>query len=208
MKAKVALNLTNLDNRAKLARLQKVITKLTGNAALPNPNPSLPATQAAHDAAEDQLDLIDQKEQELVQLRLTRDLLMETAMNNYDQLGSFVENKSSGDPAIITGGGFDVVGERQPAPPVGQVMNLTLTHSDHEGAVDAAWNRDRSARSYEVQASPDPMSASSWTPNQIAPRSTCTIQNQSPSSKLWVRVRAIGSDGPGLWSDPAAIIVV
>lgn len=208
MNAKVSLNLRGLDNRGQLAKLQKAITKLDGNAALPNPNPPLPDAQAAHDAAEDQLNLIDQKEQELVQLRLVRDTRMETAMGKYDQLGSFVENKSNGDPAIITGGGFDVAGDRQPAPPVGQVMNLTLTHGDHEGAVDAAWNRDKSARSYEVQTSPEPMSATSWVPNQIAPRSACTIQNQTPGSKLWVRVRAIGNDGAGLWSDPAVIIAV
>ena len=78
---------------------------------------------------------------------------------------------------------------------------------DHDGLVDTSWNRDKSARSYEVQTSVEPMSVTSWTPNQIAPRSGCTISGQALGTKLWVRVRAIGGDLPGDWSDPAAIII-
>jgi hypothetical protein len=208
MKAKVSLNLRSLDARGQLAKLQTAITKLTGNAALPNPNPSLIISQAAHDAAQAKLDLIDAKEQELVQLRLERDAAMEAAMDIYDQLGSFVENKSNGDPVIITGGGYDTVGERQPAPPVGQVMNLRLTHGDQEGWVDVAWNRIKSARSYMVELSADPLGPNTWQPNQIAPRSTCTIKGLTLGAKVWVRVRAVGGESPGLWSDPATIIVV
>ena len=100
-----------------------------------------------------------------------------------------------------------MAGSPTPAPPVGQILNLVLTHGDHDGATDASWNRDKSAYSYEVQTSPDPMTATSWVPNQIAPQSSCTLETQPVGAKLWVRVRAIGTDGPGLWSDPACIIV-
>lgn len=86
-------------------------------------------------------------------------------------------------------------------------MNLVLTHSDHDGAVDVGWHRDKSAYSYEVQISLDPITATSWVTNQIAPISSCTIENQTIGTKLWVRVRAVGTDNPGLWSDPAFIIV-
>jgi hypothetical protein len=207
MNAKVALNLYGLDNRGKLAKLQKAVTKCGEAPALVNPLPPLPECQTAHDAAETQLDLIDTKEAELRNLRLVRDQLMNEALSKYGSLGSCVENKSLGDPAFIAAKGYDVAGTPTPAPPVGRITNLSLSHSDHDGAVDASWDRDRSAFSYEVQTSADPMTAISWVTNHISPRSTCTLSALTSASRIWVRVRAIGSGAPGEWSDPAAIVV-
>ena len=207
MKAKVALNLSGLDAWGQLARLQTAITKLTGNAALPNPNPTLAVAQAQHDAAKTMLDTIDAKEAELTNLRLQRDQLVRVAMDTYDSLGSFVENKSAGDAAIITGAGFDVAGPRTPAPPVGQVLNLVVTAGDNEGTLDAGWDRDRSARSYEVQTSVDPVTPASWLPRLTAPKSSCTLAGLPSGTRTWVRVRAIGADAPGPWSDPAVKMV-
>lgn len=203
MKAKVALNLRGLDSRGQLAKLQTAITKMTGNAAVPSPNPTLPNAQASHDAAKVSLDTIDTKEAELVTLRLQRDALMQTAMDNYDSLGSFVENKSNGDATIITGAGFDVVGARTPADPVSQVLNLVLTEGDNDGTLDAAWDRDPSAKSYEIQTSPDPVAGGSWTFKQIATKSFATITGLTSGARVWVRVRSVGSDENGPWSDPA-----
>ncbi len=72
-------------------------------------------------------------------LRIQRDQLLQTAIENYDSLGSFVENKSNGDATIITGAGFDVVGARTPLGPVSQVLNLVLTEGDNDGSLDASW---------------------------------------------------------------------
>lgn len=204
MKSKVALNLRGLDSRGQLAKLQKAITKMTGNAAVANSNPTLAVAQASHDAAKSALDLVDTKESELVTLRVTRDNSMQAALDNYDLLGSFVENKSSGEAAIITGAGFDVVGARTPADPVSQVLNLVLTAGDNDGSLDAAWDRDPSAKSYEIQTSPDPVAAgASWTFKQIAAKSYAAIMGLTSGAKIWVRVRSVGSDENGPWSDPA-----
>ena len=207
MKAKVALNLGNLTPRAKLAKLQTAITKCGEAPALANPTPPLATCTTNHDAAEAILDLIDAKEAELVNLRVQRDQAMDLAMSNYATLGSCVETASQGDPAGITKNGFDVASDGSAKPPVGQTMNLVLTHGDTDGSVDVSWNRDKSAKSSEVQTSPDPVTPTSWVPNQIVTKSSCTILNQPIGSKLWVRVRGHGKDGPGLWSDPALIIV-
>ena len=89
------------------------------------------------------------------------------------------------------------------APPVGQVLNLVVTAGDNEGSLDVAWDRDRSARSYEVQTSPDPATASSWVARLTAPKSSTTLAGLSSGARIWVRVRAVGSDSTGPWSDPA-----
>ena len=208
MKAKVALNIFGLKDRPILAKYQTAITKCTGNADIGTANPTVIVCQASHDAAEAKLDEIDAAEQALVGLRGERDQLMEAAVADFTQLGSCVENKSGGDPVIIANAGFEVAGAPTTKPPVSKVLNLVLTHGDTDGASDAAWHRDKSARGYEVQASPDPMSDSTWVANQIATKSSCVITGKTVGSKLWVRVRALGVNNSfGLWSDPAMIIV-
>ena len=207
MNAKVALNIKSLKPREKLAKFQTGITKCGAAPVLANPTPTLLVCQSSHDSTKTMLDSIDAKEAELTNMRIQRDQLLNTAMGNYSALGACVEAGSLGDPAFITAKGFDVASDPSALPDVGRVMNLVLTHGDHDGLVDAMWNRDRSARSYEVQTSTDPMSATSWVANQIATRSSCTIAGQALGTKLWVRVRAIGTGDPGDWSDPAFIIV-
>ena len=209
MNAKIALNLYGLDARAKLAKYQTAITKCGEAPVLSNAKPTLIECQASHDAADTVLKLIAAKEVELTNLRIQRDQLIDAAMSDYSTLGSCVEAESGGDPAVITKNGYDVAGSGTPSatPHVTQPMNLVLTHGDHDSAVDVAWHRDKQARSTEVQTSPDPMTATSWVPNQIATKSSCTIENQVPATKLWVRARSIRKDGPGLWSEPAFIIV-
>ena len=207
MNAKVATNLGGLNPRGKLAKLKTAITKCGTAPALANPTPPLATCTTNHDAAEALLDTIDTKEADLINLRVQRDQAMTTAMANYASLGASVQAASQGDPAFITAKGFDLASSGGSAPPVGQITNLVLTHGDTDGAVDVAWNRDKSAKSYEVQTSPEPMTDSTWVPNQIAAKSSCTITGKTVGSKLWVRVRGTGKDGPGLWSEPVMIIV-
>jgi hypothetical protein len=207
MNAKVALNTGNLSPRDKLVKFKKAITACGMAPALASPAPALTVCTTSHDAADAMLDQIETEEGVLQNLRTQRDQLMGVAMANHATLGSCVQTASAGDPAVITKNGFDVATAPTSAPPVGQIMNLVLTHGEMDGEVDAAWNRDKSSRSYEVQTSPDPMTPTSWAPNQIATKSTCAIPNQTIGSKLWARVRGHGKDSPGLWSDPAAIIV-
>ena len=209
MNAKIALNLTNLKPREKLAKYQTAITKCGDAPVLPNAKPTLIECQASHDAADAVLKLIDQKEKELINLRIQRDQLIDAAMSDYGTLGACVQANSGGDPAYITAKGYDVAGSGSPVVPANllQPMNLVLTHGDHDGAVDVSWHRDKLARSTEVQICLDPLSPTKWIPNQIATKSSCTIENQVPGTKLWVQARSIRKDGPGLWSEPAFIIV-
>ena len=114
MKAKVALNLTYLKPREQLAKFQAAINKCTGNTAIGTTNPTLTNCQSSLDAAKGVLDNIDAEELKLTNLRVQRDQSLEMAMSAYGLLGSFVENKSNGDPAVITSAGCDVAGTRTP----------------------------------------------------------------------------------------------
>jgi hypothetical protein len=95
---------------------------------------------------------------------------------------------------------------RASATPVGvpaQAANMTLTAGDFDGTLDAAWDAVPGARSYEIRASPDPMSATSWVNKLTVTKSSATLPGLTSGAKTWMRVRAIGAAGPGPWSDPA-----
>ena len=208
MNDKVALNLKGLKPREQLAKFQKAVTKSGEAPILPNPNPTLLVCTAGNAALKDNLDQIDLLEQSLTNLRITRDQLLAVATSNYAALGACVESYAQGDPAIITQYGYDVAGlPGTVTPNVEHVASISLTHGDHDGATDVSWHRDKLARSTEVQTSPEPMTDATWVQDQIATISSCTIINKPIGSKLWVRIRSITAHVPGLWSEPAFIIV-
>lgn len=47
-----------------------------------------------------------------------------------------------------------------------------------------------------------------WLPGGIFPNSRAMLLKGLPHARdIWVRVRVVGTNGPGPWSDPAAILV-
>src|SRR4051812_20833276 len=61
------------------------------------------------------------------------------------------------------------------------------------------WTRTPAALSYEVQTSLD---GSQWSSGSKF-SGTRAVLLLGPGRRWWVRVRAIGQDGPGVWSDPS-----
>jgi hypothetical protein len=83
-----------------------------------------------------------------------------------------------------------------------------VTAGDNEGTLDASWDPVRGAASYEIQTSVDPVSGTSWTFKQSATKSSATIAGLTSGTKMWARVRAVGSgNSTGPWSDPATKVV-
>lgn len=203
MNAKVALNTKGLDPRQKLAKFQTSITKMTGNALVPTPNPTLAVAQDHHDEAKAVLDQIDVLEQQLATLRFQRDQKLEVAMNDYAAHGAYTESQAHGDPAGITSCGFDVAGTPGTTQPMPMVESVSLTTGDNEGTADAQWDSVPAARSYEVEVSPDPIVPGSWAHECTTTSSGCKLTGKTSGASVWIRVRALNRLGPGAWSDPA-----
>jgi hypothetical protein len=180
---------------------------LANAATFTSPNPTLASVLAAHDAAAAKLVEIEAKEQELEMLRSQRDALMATATQAYANMGSFVENKSGGNPAIIQLGGYDVAGVPGPAQAMPKVENLALTSGDDDGTADAVWASVSGAKSFELQVSPDPITPNSFQHYSTVTKSRISLTGQPSGQKRWLRVRAVNSVGPGPWSDPACCTV-
>ena len=84
-----------------------------------------------------------------------------------------------------------------------QVLNLEGITNAAESTVVLKWKAVKGAKSYEVQTSPDPFTSQSWHSAAVVTKATHTLTGLPSGGRCWFRVRAIGTAGPGPWSDPA-----
>jgi len=204
---RIALNLRGLAPEQVRDKTQTILNKITGNANFPAPDPPLAELQATHDALDQNLNDIASAETGLTTLRKQRDALVEQAITGLSAEANYVETASKGDEAKLVSSGFDVAAERGAPQPLGQLGNLSASTGDNAGELDAQWDRLAGARSYEVQTSPDPITATTWQHAVVATRSSVTLGGLPSNAVRWVRVRAVGASGPGPWSNPARGLV-
>ncbi|MCG3148101.1 MAG: hypothetical protein PCFJNLEI_01923 [Verrucomicrobiae bacterium] len=134
-----------------------------------------------------------------------------TVRTDANALGDWAEGVTT-DPAKLTKV-FELRNAPTPAGATPRVLNLKLSAGDSAGEVDSAWNSlyKDGVKSYEVQTVLNPLnndpSAGPWQQHPSVTKSKCTLAGFTSGARIWQRVRAIGPQGPGDWSDPATIIV-
>ncbi len=203
--AKVKLNLGRLSIPQKLTLGQNIITAMTGNANFPAPNPTLAAMQTAVTNLQTKNNAVEAGKAAQEQ-KMTERATAEGAFNAaFTTQAATVQSASAGDATKILSSGMSVIGTSGPVVAPGQVLNLVVTAGDNDGTLDFAFDPEPVAKSYEIEISVDPVSATSWEKKQTAAKSSGTIAGLTSGARMWVRVRAIGAAPlPGPWSDPAA----
>lgn len=204
--AQVKLSLDRLTRDERIALAQQIHTQMTGNASFPTPSPALTALDAAITAlatGNSELNVLRQQAKEKTVEVDTLDASLSQVLRD---LAAYVQNASGGDESKILSAGMSV---REAAAPVTMtpVTGLESSPGDDSGEIDLSWNPVRSASSYEVQSSPDPITPTSWGHAGISTKSSLTLTGQPSGARCWWRVRAVGANGPGAWSDPATKIV-
>jgi len=112
------------------------------------------------------------------------------------------------DPAaVIQSAGFGVKSGKTPPGVPDTVSNLSTTAGDNAGELDLQWDPASGAVSYDVQTSPDPVTATSWIPQKSVTKSKAVVLGLTSGAKVWARVRGVGPGGTGAWSDTATKIV-
>jgi hypothetical protein len=205
--AKIKLNISTLAIPQKLGKAQQIVAALTGNASFATPSPSLAnitaATndlstaysdaQAARQAAKEKTSAQNQKEDALDQL-LT-------------QLAAYVESVAGNSEQLILSAGMDM---RAAAIPTtdrpGQPQALTPTAGDRDGEIDLSWDTVIGAKSYVIDKSADPVTATSWSHAGVSTKSNFTAQVLISGARYWFRVAAVNNNGQSGWSDPATKI--
>lgn len=207
--SKPALDLQGLTDDQAILLATTVAARMGENAAqFPTPKPplaSLTATAAElQTAMNDRAALQSQVTQKTLQIRSLRTTLDEALATE----AGYVDETAGGDPEIIRAAGMRPSADPAPVGDMPKVTGLTATAGDADGEVDLSWDPvRRGLKSYNIEKTEDPAGQTGWTYAASSSKSRAALEGLPTGKRLWFRVSALGSAGPGPWSDPATKVV-
>lgn len=205
--AKVRLNLKDKSDSDLVTFTQQHITAVTGNANFTTLLPAAAGFATAFTAYSPALNSFTTAQQAARQATTVKDnarLALEALLT---QRGNYVDLTAAGDAAKIQSAGFEVKAAGAAPTLPNPVANLAITAGDNAGELDLTWDPVPKAKTYEIETSPDPITATSWTNRPSVPKSRATLTGLTSGARVWAHVRAVGAAGQGAWSDPATKIV-
>ena len=201
---KIKLGMDGMNEAGKIIRVQDIVTHLTGNSHFLTPNPTLVAVQgrinlanaklAAAVAAATAARMAGQEKRDAIA----------AIESDYALLANYVENVAAGNEAFILSAGYEL---RSPPLPVGlpaQVTGLATVAGAFPGQLVARWDGATGSVIYELQTNSDPNVPIGWVVRGSSTSARAEIPGLTSGAYCWTRVRAVGSAGPGPWSDPSA----
>ncbi|MBL0309176.1 MAG: hypothetical protein IPP77_05725 [Bacteroidetes bacterium] len=198
-----------------IALFRACIAAMTGNINFSVPLPSLADWTLATDAWEAAETLVTTLKHQLSMAVADSKLKKKAAMDIGVKVTAYVQNVSGGDPAIIESANMFIQDFNAPdvtSPP--QAQNLSLTHNDLFGHIDAHWDAVHHfghiwynmRYTFNDPFGTDPIV---WVPFDHDVSSTA-IDLSNPAhagQRVWVQVRAVNSAGAGPWSAANSIII-
>lgn len=179
---------------------QGIVTAMTGNPNFPTPMPALTVISGDITALQARINTITDLENQTRAAYTDKDGTRDTMEQNLTYLGNYVEIIAAGSASIIESAGMPV---RSPANPVGlpgTPIDFLASASEFTGAIDLTWSPVAGAVSYEVQCK-DHDTPGPFVPAKISTSSRTRVDGLTPGVLYAFQVRAIGSAGPGPWSD-------
>src|SRR5438105_7784459 len=188
----------DFDNKA-----QSIVAALSGNANFPTTTPPLATITGAITAYQDALAMLPGQARD-VAVAATRAPLS-TLLEKLARSLELVPNVTD---TMLATSGFDM--RKVPAlttEPVTAPGNMRLKQTGVSGVVQVMCDAVNRAQAYELQYALDP-NAGPWTDGgTFASTRGIGITGLTRGKDYWARIRAVGPNGPGAWSDPATILV-
>ena len=192
------LSENDFDNKA-----QAIVAALTGNANFLTTTPPLATITTSISAYQAALALPAGQPRD-AQVAATRT----TLSTQLEQLARGLELTPSVTDAMLATSGFDM--RKDPAftgEPVAAPGNMRLKQTGVSGVVQVMCDAVTRAQAYELQYTLDP-NAGPWTDGgTFASTRGIGMTGLTRGKDYWARIRAVGPNGPGAWSDPATILV-
>lgn len=195
----------DLKGKTPLEKVQKtgdIVVATTGNANFTTPTPPLATLTAKADTLAAAYSAREAARQALDEAQAALDAAEADLDATLVTFAAYVESVSGGDAQKILSSGLAVKGPNSPIGPMPQVQGLDSVASVEAGRIILRWASVKGAKTYEVQTCPDPITADGWTGVGLPTKATLTVDGLPSGGRCWFRVRAIGSAGPGPWSDP------
>jgi len=205
--ALIKVGVTKMSVPAKIQFTRQIVLDMTNNANFAAPSPDLEmlsqaaaALESAYNAALQARANAKTQTSIMGQKSATLDLLLM-------QEASYVQNSSGGDKAKIESAGFDV---RDTPTPIGQLpppAEPKAVPSQHPGTINLSWKKVRGAKSYLIERALDSNQPLEWAVATMSTKSKAVVNTMTSGLRYWFRVAAVGSAGPGAWSEPISKIV-
>lgn len=175
---------------------------------VPNMASKVTALIAKRNTAKTANDAYEAAKAALVGLKANRDATADDLRDEHTSVISAIESEAKGSTPMLAATGYPLAAPAvQSSSPPGQILNLAVTAADGDAALDVSFDPDPLARIYDVQiTSTDPVNGP-WTTKEQPTASTVTLTGLTSGQRVWVRVRGVGANGNGPWSDPATKIV-
>lgn len=202
---KFRLDLFRKTPAQKVTLAQNHMTAMTGNASFPDAGrlPTDAAFAAAMTALKDAEDDVAATKTAWKEAIATRDAAEATMDAALTSRASYCEAAQPNNDAALVSTALPMrtapvaVGDL-PAP-----GDLAATAGDSEGEIDLSCDPVSGAGSYEWQCRLH-QDGTTWQPAKNSTASKITLTGLTPGALYGFRVRAIGSAGPGAWSDEAS----
>ena len=203
--AKIAFTPTKRNTVELIAQANRTIGRLAPPAPEPPPLPGVAARLASYAACRDAAvaanDAYVSAKSALVALLLARNAAAEALRQETKALIALCEGVTGGDALGLTGTGFPLAAPNtRPNRPPEREENFRLTVQDEPGVLKGRVKPVEYAFIYEVQLSTTGIAEGFVT--VLSPtKSSWKLRELTSGVRVWVRVRAHGSQGPGPWSE-------
>jgi hypothetical protein len=207
-KIKVKLNLKDKSDSDLLTFAQQHVTAMTGNANFTTPLPAATAFTPVLTAYQTGLNSSNTAQAAAKQATQVKDTARAALEGALTQRGNYVELTAAdaADPvAVIESAGFSAKSASTPSGVPDPVENLSLTHGDNAGELDAQWDPVAGGKiNYDLQWSPHPATDDTWKALPGTTKSKAVLTGFTSGQQVLVRVRAKGPGGIGAWSQNAS----
>lgn len=200
--SKVKQELSKKTTSEKTDYADNVVKKMTDNPNFETPNPPLATVTESAAAVRKALAELEEAKS-IVQTKISILAQYESVLDrDLTQLGSYVDNVSKGDEAIILSSGMDTQRERTAAVLPDKITSVNATFGENSGIIILTWDKITGARTYVVQTAVNNGGTLEWKHVLICTKAKGKIIDLITGTSYQIRVAAVNSAGQGLWSDP------
>ena len=200
----VSLSFAKLADANLVTKTNQILASMTGNTNYPTPTPTLPVVQAAATAFSSALTAAaDGGRTKTAEKNAARTVLLGLLRN----LALYVQQHCNEDLVVLLTSGFDAQKEPQPAGVLPAPLGATLTQGPLSGRLDFRTASVANASAYEGQMTTD-INKSEWEDVGTFTATRFSLDDLKPGTVYWARSRAVGSEGPGAWSDAVSAMAI